>query len=165
MKKFLIPIVSVVAGIIIPVAGMTITPTRDLILGLAPDEAVLQLADKIDENRINSDSKIEELQSTINAQQAKLTEQQKLIDSQASQITSVKTESQTTQVKVDNEAECRKLYIDNPECKSAVYRSKSAFDKYIVDTKKRIEQNNTDEDIDAYKRTYSTCQTIIAKCG
>ena len=165
MKKVLI-IIGVVAGIlIVPVLGMAITPTRDLILGIAPKQAILKLADTIDENRINSDSKISELQSIIDTQQAKLTEQQQTIDSQSSQINSVKNESQSTQVKVNNEAECRKLYLDNPECKSAVYRTKSAFDKYIADTKKRISQNNTGEDIDAYKKTYSTCQSIIAKCG
>lgn len=36
-------------GLALPIAGMTITPTRNLILGLAPDEAILTLADKIDE--------------------------------------------------------------------------------------------------------------------
>jgi hypothetical protein len=155
MKKILIPIISGVIGIIIPVAGMTITPTRNLILGLAPKEAILQLADKIDETRLNidqiktdNDNKIQELQSTIEAQQVKLAEQQKAIDGQNGQINSTKLESQTAQAKVDNETECRKLY--------------SAFDDFIDNEKKN--HGASDADIKGYKKTFETCQGIIKKC-
>ena len=76
MKKFIIPIISGIVGIIIPVAGMTITPTRNFILGLAPDEAVLQLADKIDDSRVINEEKMQEMQKTIEAQQIKINEQE-----------------------------------------------------------------------------------------
>lgn len=171
MRKILIPIISGVVGIIIPVAGMTITPTRNLILGLAPEDAILQLADKIDETKVSIDktdtennNKMQELQTTIEAQQVRLAEQQKVIDGQNSQINSTKMESQTTQNQVNNESECRKLYSANPECtiSNKIYRTKSAFDDFVDDQKENYDAS--DADIKGYKKTFETCQGIIKKC-
>jgi len=72
MKKAIIIIGAVMVGVIIPFLGMTITPTRDLILGMAPDEAILILADKIDRESGKNDEQeqnITELQN-INTQQS-----------------------------------------------------------------------------------------------
>lgn len=171
MKKALIAVAIFSGIIIVPCLGMAIAPTRDALLGLAPEEAILKLADKIDETRLDvdqnktdSDSKIQELQSVIDGQQAKLMEQQQIIDSQSGQINSVKIESQAIQTKVNREAECRKLYSDNPECKSSnkIYWTKAVFDDFIDDEKDN--HNASDSDIEGYKRKFSTCQSIIAKC-
>jgi len=104
---------SVIAGVALPLLGLTISPTRDAILGLAPDQAVLQLADKIDESRVSSeqtDAKIAELQSVIDSQQAQLADYQQQVEGQNTKIDSVKTENQATQAKVDNDkrTECQK---------------------------------------------------------
>lgn len=164
MLKTLIIIGAVVGILIGPVLGMAITPTRDLILGLAPEEAILKLADAIDINRVDSDSKIQELQSTIDEQQARLAEQQKLIDSQKVAVEKASADVVANTAVVSNETECRKLYSANPECtiSNKIYRTKSAFDDFIDGEKERTGQ--TDKQINSYKKTYATCQDIIAKC-
>lgn len=80
MKKVLIIIGVVALCLATPILGMSISPTRSLLLGLAPDEQILTLADQIDENRISSEQKMLELQSTIDVQQAELEKQQQMID-------------------------------------------------------------------------------------
>jgi hypothetical protein len=71
----------------LPIAGMTITPTRNLILGLAPDEAILALADKIDEEAGKNDEQqqaIENLQQykdeQIKAEEYKLLQQKEALE-------------------------------------------------------------------------------------
>jgi hypothetical protein len=192
MNKTLVIAASVIAGLALPFLGMTISPTRDIILGLAPDQAVLSLADQIDAQRVSvdqakieSDAKLAEFQSTIDAQQAKLAEQQKLIDSQ---ITSIKAESKVVQASVNNESTCRKLYLDNPDCNKATYRNKTDFNKF-VDNRKDLYEDSIDlckesndrrksagedarscdskdsTDYDALDSKFEKCQEIIAKCG
>lgn len=106
MRKSLI-IGGIVAGIVlVPVLGMAITPTRDLILGMAPDTAVLSLADKIDENRVNVDSKTAELQSLIDTQKNQISEQQSIIDGQKTELddqkaTTAQAQSTANQAKAD----------------------------------------------------------------
>ncbi|MFA7209373.1 MAG: hypothetical protein WC120_03725 [Parcubacteria group bacterium] len=172
MKKFLIPIVFGVVGIIIPVVGMAITPTRDLILGLAPEEAILQFADKIDETKLNvdqnktdNDNKIQELQLTISVQQTKIAEQEQVIAGQNAQIISAKAESQAVRTTVTNESECRKLYAELPECSisNKILRTKSAFDDFVANEKDEHDASNSD--IERYKTKFDKCQEIIKKCG
>ena len=88
-----IKIASIVIGVLlvavlIPVVGMAISPTRDLLLGLAPEEAVLKLADEIDvtRNSVEENSqKILELQATIDTQNVDIQGyQNKITDLQAS---------------------------------------------------------------------------------
>lgn len=119
MKKFIIPAILVIAGIAIPFIGMTISPTRNLILGLAPNEAVLALADKIDENRISSDqlktetdTKIAELQATIENQKSELANYQGKVESAKSSteetVKNIIAENATSEKK----AECEKKIAD-----------------------------------------------------
>jgi|GEM_PF-4077777 len=167
MKQFIIPIISGIVGIIIPVAGITITPTRDLILGLAPDEAVLQLADKIDENRINFDTKmvgneqkIIELQSIIDDQKIELSNYKQQVESQNVKITEIKSGNQIIQTQVDKQTECSKLYGEQPLCQSDTrYRTKDKFEKMLDEL-----EISKDE---KYRRTkiFNKCQEIISKCG
>ena len=61
MKKSLLILGVGLIGLALPIAGMTITPTRNLILGLAPDEAILALADKIDEEAGKNDEQTQKI--------------------------------------------------------------------------------------------------------
>ncbi|MFA7209566.1 MAG: hypothetical protein WC120_04750 [Parcubacteria group bacterium] len=82
MKKILLMLGVGLLGLALPIAGMTITPTRNLILGLAPDEAILALADKIDEEAGKNDEQqqaIENLQQAEN-ERIELEEKKKLQD-------------------------------------------------------------------------------------
>src|SRR3990167_2797852 len=72
MNKTLFIVAIVGTAILSPVVGMGIGETRSLILGLAPDEAILQLSDKIDEQRITDE------QAKANAESKKLMECQAL---------------------------------------------------------------------------------------
>jgi len=165
MKKVIITI-AIIAGIVtIPVLGMAITPTRDLLLGLTPDEKILALADRIDENRMSTeqtDVKIAELQSTIDNQKAELAEYQKQIEAQNNEIAEAKTTTEETQAKVSNESECRKLYAENSNCGISFFRTKDNFKKYMD----RYKENGTyDKWYPEKKSIFDKCQEIIAKCG
>lgn len=100
---------ALVVGLIIsPFIGMAIGSTREFILGLAPEEAVLQLADKIDENRASADQKTTELQSLIDIQRGQIAEQQSIIDSQKAELDNQKASVSQIASDVSNEQNCRK---------------------------------------------------------
>lgn len=83
MKKLIIysVIFFVVGAVLSPVIGMAIGGTRNIILGLAPQEAVLSLADEIDKSRIENETKIQEMQAKIDEQEVKIEEQnQKIVE-------------------------------------------------------------------------------------
>ncbi|HBR71193.1 MAG TPA: hypothetical protein DEA27_00090 [Candidatus Moranbacteria bacterium] len=148
MKKFLIPIVSGVVGIIIPIAGMTITPTRDLILGLAPEEAVLKLADKIDENRVSleqSNAKIAELQAIVDSQNAKLVEQNKLIDSQKALVEKTNTDVAAINTSISSQisAECQTK-------KTSLEKSLESAKDGLSDCIKNADKNGHGDDAEEY---------------
>jgi hypothetical protein len=61
-KTIIYSIIFFIAGAFLsPVVGMAIGETRNLILGLAPEEAILILADKIDEESIRNDAQQQQL--------------------------------------------------------------------------------------------------------
>ncbi|KKP68113.1 MAG: hypothetical protein UR66_C0008G0021 [Candidatus Moranbacteria bacterium GW2011_GWE1_35_17] len=110
MKKVLIVTGIVIGILVVPFLGMTISPTRELIMGLAPDEAVLQLADKIDKSRAENESKIQELKVMNYEQQNKIQELQSLTEEQRAQFENQKSESAKQQIntekKQDNVSNC-----------------------------------------------------------
>lgn len=172
MKKSLI-IGGIVAGIVlVPVLGMAISPTRDLILGMAPDTAVLSLADKIDENRVNVDSKTAELQSLIDTQRTQIAEQQSIIDDQKAELDKQKvatTQAQTTanQAKADVAA-TQATVAKNKDCSADV--SKYCVSKAYTDPdefKKFLKTYENLPDYPAHKEKYTNefnkCQ-IALKC-
>lgn len=63
MKKISLGILIglIVGALISPVAGMAISSTRSLILGMAPNEAILTLADKIDQESGKNDTQEENI--------------------------------------------------------------------------------------------------------
>lgn len=116
---------ALIAGLIIsPFIGMAIGSTRELILGLAPDDAVLRLADKIDSDRAGIEQRTNDLQTMIDSQNSQITEQQKIIDEQKSELATQKGETSQTKSEVStananlsNEQNCRKaneLYVNIP---------------------------------------------------
>lgn len=153
MKKFLPIIVAGVFGLVIPIAGMSITPIRNVILGLAPDEAVLELAEKIDAQRVaaeqakaKSDQKTTELQSTVADQQTQLAEQQRMIDEQA-------------KIAAENkkEAECQVIKQKTSWCGEKKYTL--SMDAYLKQVKKENPPAmESKEVVAAAKRSWQTCQ-------
>ena len=149
--------------------------TKALFPGLSAEEQIVTVADVVDSNKVESEAKVAELQSIIDAKQVKLAEQQKLIDEQ-------KSVSQVVQAKINNESECRKLYSENSYCSSDNYfGKKSAFDnyidkmeenfKYVIErckesgkSKEKCESSNK-LDYDSLNAKFEKCQGIIAKCG
>jgi hypothetical protein len=93
MNKAIATAAIVGAAILSPVASMGITPVREALLGLAPEDQIVALADKIDENRAENDqksaeneTKISELQTLISAQQSTIDEQKKALENANIQI-------------------------------------------------------------------------------
>ena len=106
MKKILLIILILLIAILAPIIGMGIGETRELILGLAPEDAILELADKIDINKVNLEDEITNLEGIIDSQEEKILEQQKIINSQTEQISS-QTESLNV-VTTSIDSDCQK---------------------------------------------------------
>ncbi|KKP68112.1 MAG: hypothetical protein UR66_C0008G0020 [Candidatus Moranbacteria bacterium GW2011_GWE1_35_17] len=168
MKKYLI-IIGVTIGILaVPFLGMTISPTRELIMGLAPDEAVLQLADRIDDNKIelqneiaNKNNKINELQSSIDQQEMKILEQQKLIDTQKSDVASTRAESQVTVATVMKQKDCS---IDmNKYCVSDSFTDPDKFKKFLKVYEEDFSKSEYEKYKDKFTKEFNSCQEAL-KC-
>jgi hypothetical protein len=158
-----------IAGSIIlsPVAAMSVTPVRDALLGLAPEEQIVTLADEIDKSRVENEQKVavlqeqvstltsqnEELSKAIEAQNVKVTEQAKAMEA-------TKVETAAVAVKVSNQTECTELYRNNQVCTQKRYRDRTAFDKMIDDIK-----DSESDDVKPRTKFFEKCQEIIAKCG
>jgi hypothetical protein len=71
-----------IAGVAIlsPVASMGITPVREALLGLAPEDQILTLADKIDESRVANDQKISALEQELATAKQTITDQKETLD-------------------------------------------------------------------------------------
>lgn len=155
MNKTLVIVAIVATAIFSPIVGMAIGETRSLILGLAPDEAVLQLADKIDEQRVvaeqakaESDQKTGELQSVVADQQAQLVGQQQMIDEQA------KANAENKRI-----MECQAQQKKVGGCSDKQYRL--SLDAFI---KERKAENppamENDDVVAAAKESWKTCQVL-----
>src|SRR3990172_10635332 len=88
---------ALIVGLILsPFIGMAIGGTRELILGLAPEDAVLQLADKIDSDRTSVEQKTNELQVLIESQNSQIAEQQEIIEQQRTELENQKNQTAQT---------------------------------------------------------------------
>lgn len=156
---------AVVAGVALPLLGMTITPAREAIISLTTsDEKILALADKIDEQRTaaeqvkaESDQKINELQSQISTQQQLADEQKKMIEEQ---------EKQNEENK--KAIECAELYSKYSLCnnKERYKKTLSSFlSEYIAD---QTSTNTPEEEIKEWKergtKNWNTCQDVYKQC-
>lgn len=165
MNKAIVTAAIVATAILSPIAGMAITQTREALLGLAPEEAVLRLADKIDASSAKSDETsalVESLQAKVTEQEGRIEEYEEKLASQETSINKNNASVAAANESIASEASCKKLYIENPECTvgNKIYRSKSNFDSFINGEKDRASSS----DIEKYQRTYSSCQTIISQC-
>jgi peptidoglycan hydrolase CwlO-like protein len=106
MNKIITIAISSVVGLALPVIGLTISPTRDILLGLPPDEAVLALADKIDESRVDNENKIQELQSIIDNQSIELTNYREQVEEQNNEIENVNTSVKNTNETIEKQKDC-----------------------------------------------------------
>jgi len=142
MKKYLLVVGVGLLGIAIPIAGLTITPTRDFILGLAPDEAILKLADRIDENRLDYANKNQELQQTIDNQQAEMKKMQETIGGKANDLDTLSEQVKTTNSAIQGQNNCLKaneLYTQIPKKPSGACSTMGPNN--IVDMYKAIKRN------------------------
>jgi len=151
-----ISIISIIAGITLPLLGMSITPTRNAILSLAPEESVLALADKIDEQRVlseQSDLKVIELQSQIDNQQQIVDEQNRSIKGQNEESKKV--------------AECAELQSKNPMCNNQDYK-KTLNDYLKTYLKQNVRSEDSKDDVDEWRETgtknWNICQSVYSKC-
>ncbi|EKE22224.1 MAG: hypothetical protein ACD_7C00020G0032 [uncultured bacterium] len=161
MKKVIIysVIFFVVGAVLSPVIGMAIGETRNLILGLAPEESVLELADKIDQNKEDNENKMQEMQTLIEQQKATIDEQtQKLsqaegsIESQKSQIANVQAEA----------VKSRDCSADvNQYCVSDSFYTKEKFDKYM-ERYEDFGKKEYEKYKEKYTKVFNDCQQALA---
>ncbi|MFA5986671.1 MAG: hypothetical protein WC819_04985 [Parcubacteria group bacterium] len=169
MKKIIYFFIAgfIIGLLISPVAGMANSVTRNLILGMASDVTILAMADKVNDNK-NSDeqlnTKISDLQSIVDNQKTELANCQQQIDLQSAKIEESDLKNEGTQIKINNEVECRKLYSDNQECNTPSFRSELDFNRMIESYKEGMPdkwKSYRDEKLIVFKK----CQEIIKECG
>lgn len=156
MQKALIIGGIVLTAILASILAMGIGEARSLLLGLVPEEAILQLADKIDEQRITTeqikaenDQKTEEIQSVIVDQQTKLEEQQRMIEEQDAE-----------NAKIQKTLECQALQKSSSWCGDTKY--KLSLDAFL---KKSREENppamENDDVVASAKNNWKICQEFF----
>lgn len=149
MKKLIIATSIISASVLLPVLGMAINPTREILLGLAPDEQVLKLADKIDTDREEIKSELDKKEQTILELQLALDEQQSEIDNQ----------QEVTAEKVCN-------YDVETECKDKRLMNKNIFNEYLNEMKGDM-SDYSDKEWNKIKNEmtekYNNCQSAL-KC-
>jgi septal ring factor EnvC (AmiA/AmiB activator) len=158
-----------IAGVAIlsPVAAMSVTPVRDALLGLAPEEQIVALADEIDKSRVENEQKLASLEQELASTKQKNAELEEVLASQAVKVEEQKQTSEaqkaevaTVSARADKQAECSELYRTNQVCTQERYRSKDAFEKMIDDIK-----DSEPDDVKPRTKFFNKCQEIIAKCG
>jgi chromosome segregation ATPase len=168
MKKALITIAIITGIVVTPILGMAITPTRDLLLGLTPDEKILALADRIDENRSTAETKLTELQSIIDSQKSEIADYQQQVATQDAKITKAQTDIQTanTAIKTTNETVAKQKDCSadvNKYCVSESFKDATEFKNFL----KQYEDNFDNDAYKKYKDQFTTqfnnCQKAL-KC-
>lgn len=162
MKKTIIYSVAffIFGAVLSPVIGMAIGETRNLILGLAPEESVLELADKIDQNKEDNENKMQEMQmlieqqkATIDEQAQKLSEAEGSIESQKSQIANVQAETVKSR---DCSADVNKY------CVSDSFREADKFDNFLKVYKDSFDKDAYEKYKKQFTEQYNNCQQALA---
>jgi len=158
MRKKLITLV-IIAGVIgTPMLAMSISPTRDLLLGMTSDEAVLALADEIDESRVDNENKIQELQSIIDNQSIELTNYREQVEEQNNEIENVNTSVKNTNETIEKQKDCN---VDiSKYCVSDSFKSYDEFSSFLTAYEKF---NNYSEYKTKYTNQFNNCQKAL-KC-
>ena len=160
MKKIILVglIAFAIGAIISPIAGMAINSTRSLILGMAPEEAILVLADKIDSNNVDNETKITELQSIINDQKAQLEIDQQKIAAQDVKIETVNSAVITTNETVAKQKDCSADVTKY--CVSDSFMDANKFKNFL---KHYEDFDNYDEYKEKFTKQFNNCQNAL-KC-
>lgn len=163
MNKVLVAVGIAITAIISPFAAMGIGETRSVLLGLAPEEQITALADKIDTNRATNDQKLSDLQALVSTQQVTIDEQNMALEaqntSQSKELIIQQAELTAISAKVTKQDSCAKLRSDSPFCSLGRYANQKSFDKYL-DFRK---DSSTDE-INTLMSNFSKCQKISSSC-
>lgn len=116
MKKVIIySVIFFVVGMLLsPVLGMAIGETRNIILGLAPHEAVLSLADEIDKSRIENETKIQELQVLVEQQKSELESQKMLLEKEKREVAIQQVSVEKRQDTIDYCLKSNELFVHIP---------------------------------------------------
>lgn len=154
----------IIIGIIVIVA----------ILALGTYFAYGKVTNFISESKKEKENSVEmnnQLKILVEEQSKKLEDQKGIIDNQNNQISEqnsqleeYKKESDSTQALVKHEAECRQLYLENPNCNNPIYRDRKKLD----DFNDRSEEHAGEIDkkkVKEREERFKTCQNLIAKCG
>lgn len=152
MKKIIMPISFILLGIVIPVAGMTITPTRNLILGLAPKEAVLELADKIDKSRAENEAKLQEMQTLLGQQKATIEEQNQKLEETNAALNDTPTEEEIKTIAAEA-AYCETNAANYTQEKYEAQKERSDEDE-VRDSCLDEDSNDCDKTVRRYKKYF-----------
>ncbi|KKQ79263.1 MAG: hypothetical protein UT03_C0064G0006 [Candidatus Moranbacteria bacterium GW2011_GWD2_38_7] len=146
----------VIAGLFLPVLAFGITDTREAILGLAPDEQILALADRIDNSKVESETKIAQLQTTVDSQNAKLAEQQKLVDEQNASIASQETSITETKISITKLKDCSADVTKY--CYTSSFKDPEEFKAFLKSYEKF---DNYSEYRDKFTKEFNSCQEAL----
>jgi hypothetical protein len=147
----------VIGAIISPVVGMAIGETRNVILGLAPDEAVLQLADRIDTSRIESETKMQEMQRTIDSQNNKIAAQEQQLVTQGDKIDNAKSQIATVSETVVKQRDCSDDI--NKYCYTSSFKDPEEFKNFLKAYEK---MDNYSDYKDKFAKEFDACQKALA---
>lgn len=185
MKKIIIySVIFFVVGMLLsPILGMAIGETRNIILGLAPQEAVLSLADEIDKSRIENEAKIQELQGLVEQQKSELEIQKGELQKQKGEFIEAKAETeQNIADSSEKTIACNKIFYYENQYKAtdkngrnfSYVKGESNIDKYykirneILDKYKDDEMyekiiNSIIKDIEADYQDYLKVKSVCNK--
>lgn len=142
-----------------PVIGMAIGETRNLILGLAPEESILELADKIDRNKEDNENKIQEMQTLIEQQKATIDEQAQKLSEAEDSIKSQKNQIENVQAETVKSRDCSADV--NQYCVSDSFYTKEKFDKYM-ERYEDFEKKEYEKYKEKYTKVFNDCQQALA---
>jgi septal ring factor EnvC (AmiA/AmiB activator) len=152
------------AAILSPVASMGVSPVREALLGMAPDEQILSLADKIDESRVANEQKLSEIQQELDSAKQTIAEQKATLESQKSNQDARNAEQDALSEKI----ECSSLRSKYVMCNNEGDYRKD-FSSFLKDY---LKSHVSDQDGDREKKewaeiatkNYNICQGIYKQC-
>lgn len=187
MKKVVLASVIAATVVLSPVVAMGISPARDLILGLAPDEAVLKIADTIDTDRVNIEQKMKEkdeqlaelqsandaLSAKVDAQKADTIAQKEDVAKATAAIAAVKNDVADAKASAVSEKVASEKKNDCSKdvaayCGLKQYRDKDAYSEFKSDTLSSCESSGEPDSScksifdDRYAPNFEKCQKALS---
>lgn len=146
----------IIVGIIIlfialsPMIGKGIeNTTRALLPGLTTEQQIETVADVVDVNKLEAETKLVEQQAIIDAQNAKLAEQQKIVDEQKSLV-------EKTNVTIVKNRDCGADVTKY--CYTSSFRSPEEFANFLKAYEK---MDNYSEYKTKFTKEFNNCQTAM----